>query len=308
MLELLVEQLHSQDAKRRRQAARQLGSLHSPEVFKPLSEALYDPDINVRRAAAEALGELGDLRAIEPLIELAQDEERGAFQEVLDLLPSPVEDILARLGPQALDTLFNYLDNALVLCVLGKIGDPRAFEPLINIAQDDATDEYLRSSAILALGYLRDARALPALSAFVRSPGRFRTQAILALAHLGNTGAVDTLVELLNDPSTLYTDASYAAQSLRAINDEPALNGLISHAQTRAAPHRNYTLETLVSLKNERTVALFSSILRDPDDKPGWYYAIRFFWLLGGVEQLTKIRTGISPEAAHEIDCFIQRS
>lgn len=73
-LPILLEELASLDAERRRIAAAALGELEEEDTVPQLAELIYDDDIDVQIAAIRALGEIGGAEARECL-ELCMDDE-----------------------------------------------------------------------------------------------------------------------------------------------------------------------------------------------------------------------------------------
>jgi len=109
----------------RRLAAMFLGRLKEPAAVDPLLALLDDPA--VVEEAVRALGAIGDRRAVRKVALVA---------ERADLKPAGAAvGALGELGgPEAVAFLQTRLDNSfigsLAATALGKIGDPRALEPL----------------------------------------------------------------------------------------------------------------------------------------------------------------------------------
>jgi len=82
---------------------------------------------------------------------------------------------------------------------------PEALEPFLQIAADPADDEDVRKAAIVGLGRLGEAKAVPVLMEIVTgpSPAPLREAAIEALGEIGPAAkkAVDPLVTILLDDS-----------------------------------------------------------------------------------------------------------
>jgi len=160
-------------------AARVLGRRGDPRVVGPLIATLKDADGSVRRAAAEALGQIGDAPAVEPLVAALKDRDghvRRAAAESLDRLGwKPASsgnevahsvakedwDKCVQIGAPAVEPLLAILKDtdwtplwAAAAESLGKIGDPRAVEPLVAILVGEKGEFGHRCAAAQALATL----------------------------------------------------------------------------------------------------------------------------------------------------------
>jgi HEAT repeat protein len=141
-------------------AAEALAKIGPPAV-EPLITALSHPNDDVRWKAAIALGEIGDVRATDPLIDLLKDSDR--------FIKGRAAYALGKIGSPAVVPLITALetgDGSLrwgAVIALGKIRDERAIRPLIQALGDRY--ENVRSEAIAALGLFGDAIRDPLLEA-----------------------------------------------------------------------------------------------------------------------------------------------
>jgi hypothetical protein len=107
---------------------------------------------------------------------------------------------------------------------LGKLGDPRAVEPLMKVVQQDR-NEILTVGAIGALGRIGDKRAVPLFEELLKSERpRKRVAAAGGLGLMGRRDGLDLAVsELRNKDVAVSTDAMY---SVWAIGGEQAQKAL----------------------------------------------------------------------------------
>ena len=125
----------------REAAALALGDIGDKKAIESIASLLSDPNQDVRIASAIALGKLGDARGINQLINILADPP--SFKEGKELLEE-VCDALAKLGPLASERLLPHSEaeketwsmstssfNIYAGKILGKIGEPRAFEVLL---------------------------------------------------------------------------------------------------------------------------------------------------------------------------------
>ena len=82
---------------------------------------------------------------------------------------------------------------------LGRIGDPRAVEPLLAAIQAQVTHMSIREDGARALGLLGDVRAVEPLIALLRTPTIHVSPVVEALGRLGDVRAVKPLLELLRE-------------------------------------------------------------------------------------------------------------
>ncbi len=145
----LIADLQSQDEFARAQAAFALGMLGAPAV-DPLVQLLAHSDHDVRLRAAWALGVIGQ-PALRSLLEIAEGENSALRVEAIRVLGVIGE-------ARALNHLFQGLTDSDAriaqrsAVALGKIGDPRAFHPLLTALHHPSPDvRYAVSYALMHL-------------------------------------------------------------------------------------------------------------------------------------------------------------
>ena len=152
-----------------------------------------EQDIDIRSAAARALGEIGDKRAAVPLRKkLAHAEgagadagesrrETSAFRLTVALALAKidktacVDSLIAktkRKKPGVFEDMGAFMVRMDAIEALGKIGDERAFEPLITCLDDK--DDSIRAEASQVLGELGDQRAIRPLMRCMRRSNDYR--------------------------------------------------------------------------------------------------------------------------------------
>ena len=196
-----------------------LGTLGDERVVEHLINALKDNDKYVRKAAVYALGEIGDKRAVEPLIKVLEcdnnsDVRKAAVHALGELRDERavkpltnylrcwgvwiVCNALAKIGKPAVETLITALQDRdpvirmIAAEALGKIGDKRAVEPLINLLED----EEVKIVAAEALGKIGDKRAINPLIKWALEDNYFAITAFKALGEIGKP-AIEPLIEVL---------------------------------------------------------------------------------------------------------------
>lgn len=205
-LPLLVQSARDPSAPVRRAIVQTLSGSSDTRALAVLVQAANDEDPQVRALALQSVGSLSGLRELGPLISTLSNRDATLRKTAADSLAGMEPDhvvppLLAALDSDA------YGDIARVL---GRIGDSRAVEPLLNAL---AGTTYVSRQAVLeALGGLRDQRAIPALQrALADDTAGVREAAVRGLDTLAASQTIPQLVEALSDPAPAVREAAGAA-------------------------------------------------------------------------------------------------
>lgn len=176
----------------------------------------YRKDWKIRLAAANALGELKDATATRPLVGLKDSHGvvgRAAMDAVEKIGAAGFGTLCA-----ALEDLDQYVRNRAIEA-LGKIGDPRAGEPLRAALKDrDADNRNLALEALVRMGI----STVGSLCATLKDTNReTREWAATGLLRFGDAQAVEPLCVALKD--TASGVRRHAACALARIGDARAL-------------------------------------------------------------------------------------
>jgi hypothetical protein len=143
---------------------------------------------------------------------------------------------LKRLGaPEAFDEMNERAQRRkpLPIEVLGKIGDPRALDTLLEFIEGDANPP-LQRVVLRAVGSIGDEEATQTVANRLDADDpEIRSGAARALGQIGDTRAVDPLTDVLDDDEDDSARAS-AAWALRQIGTERALEAASEHADDRS--------------------------------------------------------------------------
>jgi len=157
-VEPLVRALRDAGDDLRYQAAGAVAKFGSGAV-EPLTAVLADPDPDTRIVAAGVLGDTGDAGAVEPLV--------GALRDGSVAVRGAAGGALLRLGGAAVEPLIAATKDAdrnvrlYAAGALKYIGDPRAIEPLRDLARSgDAEEKSVAEDAIERIRTVR--RGMPA--------------------------------------------------------------------------------------------------------------------------------------------------
>jgi len=157
-----MEALKDEDSWVRQFAAVSLGKLRDKRAVTSLLLTLTDADEKVQERAVIALGRLGDKSGIKPILEFLKSENR----DLVCAATFALGELRAEVASKTLVQILNNRSKTnwarhFAAVALGKIGNKSAFDSLITALTDE--DEVTRIAATDGLGYLEDARAIPAL-------------------------------------------------------------------------------------------------------------------------------------------------
>jgi len=170
-----ITKLGEGEARKRQQALQELRKLKAKQAAPDIVPLLKDPQS--REDAALALGDLGGSAQVQPLID-AVDTTVGAGS-----------DQVTRTANRT---------NLKIADALGSIGDPRACPTLLRLAR--AKDDLVRLSAVQSLGLIRCKESVGELSMMVddaSAPPLLIKKAVIALGQIGDASAIPALEHAL---------------------------------------------------------------------------------------------------------------
>lgn len=220
-------------------AASILAKIGDRRVLGALVGVLDSPDWIVRMHAAQALGRVGDEQAVAPLVPLLHDKVKAVREEAARAL--------VHIGAAAVPSLRASLKHPEWLVrlhaveALGRMRSADAVDDLLAVLTRDH-DVAVRADAARALGEIGDPRAFDALLESLPDPD-VRPKAIEALGKIGDRRAVPVLIEIVTGASASASERSLhgcgdryeeeilsmdaAVRALAAIRDEAALPTLV---------------------------------------------------------------------------------
>ncbi|HLV37690.1 MAG TPA: HEAT repeat domain-containing protein [Spirillospora sp.] len=225
----LIRIVESPDSGLRTKAVKALGHIRDVRAVDPLIEVVYhEHDRWMRLFAIEALGRIGDIRAIEALVDCAYDDSRDVRTKAIVTLG----EFETALATDALYSIFEDMDldaedQQTALFELGKRGDPRAVDGLIDLLQFDPKVDN-------------------------------RIYAALVLGEIGGSDAVDSLIDALCDDVPDVAD--HALKSLVKLGrsaTEPLLHNL--HESTNAE-RRMWVVRALGEIGSEQAIAALMEV------------------------------------------------
>ena len=222
----LIGLLKDPDDEVRIAACLALGLFRDPSTFDEITNVLLDdPKIEVRQAAARALGNTQHPAALPYLMEALHDSFWWYEREyaVGDLLLA-----IEKMGYAAVDPLIEALQDRegtvrkFAAILLGKIGDPRAIEPL-GMSLYDMHHEVGKASAESLSKF--GAQSFEVLHEALSHPEMWiRIHAIMGLSQMKESRVAPTLIQMLNDPEREVK--KQVIQSLGEIKDSRSTTAL----------------------------------------------------------------------------------
>jgi HEAT repeat protein len=225
-IQLLLHALKDTEAEVRIAACLALGLFKDPSTFDDITNVLLDdPKIEVRQAAAQALGNTQHSAALSYLLEALHDSYWWYEREYAarDLLLA-----IEKMGAAAVNPLIEALQDKegtvrkFAAILLGKLGDPRAIEPL-SMALYDMHHEVGKVSAESLAQF-----GVPAVDVFVEALSHpemwIRIHAIAALSKIRDARVTPILLEMLNDPEREVK--KQVIESLGNLKDPRAVSSL----------------------------------------------------------------------------------
>lgn len=233
-IQTLLHALKDTEDEVRSAACLALGSFKDPATFDDITNVLLDdPKIEVRQAAARALGNTQHPAALPYLMEALHDsywwfEREYAASELLLAIE--------KMGVAAVNPLIEALQDKegtvrkFAANLLGKLGDPRAIEPL-GMALYDLHHEVGKVSAESLAQF-----GVPALDVLIEALSHpemwIRIHSIAALSKIRDGRVTPILVEMLNDPEREVK--KQVIESLGNLKDPRAFSSLQEIVSNRA--------------------------------------------------------------------------
>lgn len=194
--------LNSEDYGDRLSGINQLRQLEPKEAFPLIEPLVNDTNVRVRYAAVSQLSSLGEVDREKSLAllrdrlhnESEADVQAAAADALGGLKLTEALDDLVQLYHQTEEWLVEF---SIIAC-LGEMGDPRAYEVLIEALNSE--NNLVKTVAIGSLGELGESKAVAALKPFVNdSDWQVRSRLVQALSRLGGEQAQALLQQLSND-------------------------------------------------------------------------------------------------------------
>jgi HEAT repeat protein len=239
--------------KERKKAVEELReSKHMGKAMVPMLNRRLEAEksAEVKASLARLLGEAKDASSVEPLLTAvdfaASDSDARAMNKEIAIALGAIGD------PKAVPTLAKLLkvkgDNYTVIAAieaLGALKAKEAFEPLYELATDDAIEPFITKKAIIALGDIGDPRAVPGIVKAMFKERRgisFYMESSFALYQIGQPAA-DALVPVVEGRDkelfqwaeknnikdvALYAKAAQVLGDLHDLRAEKALIGFLN--------------------------------------------------------------------------------
>jgi HEAT repeat protein len=210
--------------------------------------------------AAEALGEIGDSSTVGPLAALLEGETTSGVRW-------KASEALARIGAPSVDPLISALvhpDDDVrwkAAIALGEIKDPKAVDPLIRLFADP--DRFVKGRAAVALGMIGEPAVEPLVLALKEGDGNLRWGAAIALGKIKDVRATDPLIRALADK---YENVRAEAAAALASMGKPALEPLLQFLKFSDGDERLEVVTALGELQDTDAIQPLIQLLDNADE------------------------------------------
>jgi HEAT repeat protein/cyclophilin family peptidyl-prolyl cis-trans isomerase len=280
----LLRLLNDDEARTRRRAALALGRVGLPEAVPPLQQALGDAEFEVRQMVAFALGLIGDASARPALLNALKDSEpivQGRAAEALGTIgnrsDAPAIAAMVKtwvqggaLNTVAPDDLTSPLAPPVEAVRLGLYALVRlgSYEGIAtSVVNTNGAPVSAWWPVAFALGRSGDARAVPALTVLLATPGRFTAAfAARGLGALKAQNAAPALRDIVDkrqrDPAVVIE----AMRALAAMGDMPSrrvLERVVAESETDSTL-RLEAANALAGLHAPESLDFILDLMSDP--------------------------------------------
>jgi len=216
-----------------------LENLADETIVPEIINFMRDAEVNVRRAGVEVLSKLKNAKGSETLLKCIQDSDwwvREIATDALAVMNVPGVSF-------KVIELFGVPDENIRRAAIEyfvRVPDIQAFDPLVGMLKD--ADWWVREKAVVALGKLKDERAIPHIL-LLSDDHDVRWVVPAALGDIGGGKAVEYLSDFLDDPERNVR--MEALKALGRINDKSCLPLIKATIKDSDAEIRDTALEII---------------------------------------------------------------
>lgn len=208
--------LNSEDYGERLSGINQLRQLETKDAFPLIEPLVNDSNVRVRYAAVSQLSSLGQVNREKSLTLL---RDRLHNEPEADVQAAAADALGGLKLTETLDDLIQlyhhteeWLVEFSIIACLGEMGDPRAYEVLIEALNSE--NNLVKTVAIGSLGELGEPQAVEALKPFINdSDWQVRSRLVQAFSRLGGEQAQALLQQLSNDEAEQVAEEAKKALS-----------------------------------------------------------------------------------------------
>lgn len=280
----LIQVLSDADGNVRMEAAGALGEIGDKRALPALAAVLKDDYVGVRITVAAALDRMKwspatkteqilyliakerwlDLAAMgEPAADMLSEQLEDPYYGIRDKVTKTLRQLGKDVLPQMIKALASPDKDVRLraLWVIGKTGEPSAFDPLIRSLQDP--DLRCREEAVIALGELADPRAIPFLERIIEDDESLGPAAVSALGNIHHPDSVIKLIPYIRDEDPLIR--INAVRALGQVGDKSILPHLAPALKDPDTEVRIAAIQAIAKFGGAETAELAHSALSDKD-------------------------------------------
>ncbi len=262
-IEPLLEALDDGDPLVRKGAVNALGLIRDRQAVHGVIRLLTDEDEGVRQMAVKALGYIGGGEAIPCVVKALEDEDCDVRKEAIKTLcTSGNNKVLPYLMSAVNDN--NAEVRKQVVISMGTFRDKKAVEVLLKIIRNENEDQYVRLSAFSSLNKIgKDIDPKILIDLLKNSNCEIRKEAVLALGGVKDKRAIDALVKILLDTNENDLVRSGSILSLSRLGSRKALLHLLKVLKNREDTVRLEVVQALGKFNDEQVVKHLMMIIKN---------------------------------------------
>ncbi len=224
-IDTIIAQLNSKDEGLRRESVRLLGERRDSRAVDILTDLIRDDDLAIRDAAVNALMDIGGEEAAGAVMPLLYDEDAAIRNMSIEILEGigkeAVEKVSSLLNEDDEDVLKFAVD------ILGNIGNPD-LAPLLTPLLGHKNPN-VRSATAITLGKIKSSQAVKDIIPLLDDKDEWvRFSALEALGSLGTPDLVDRLLDVVKRDGISKIAALDALSNLAAPSDAKKVLSVVS--------------------------------------------------------------------------------
>jgi HEAT repeat protein len=232
-------------------------------ILTDLARLLVDHAANVRRQAIRAIGEIGSVNTLQYLLPCLNDVDETVRHWAISCIGIVGTDEIVRL----LSNMLPHADERTkvqIILALGQTGNESAVEILVPLIESSSAEQQRRVEQ--ALGLIQGDKSVRLLLPYLNDPNEYiRWSAMRALGRIGNSLALPDLIALLAKSKTNETTCWQVALTLGRIGGKEVVDPLIELLGDKHALVRQFAAEALGKIRSKQALRALIPLLSETE-------------------------------------------